>query len=144
MWLFFSACSDLKQGRHQSKEWIKVCKWLNKIITKPVRKIFHLRASSPSELILSNPRCFFTAARYHCLCMCCMCCSCMGVHASRGWRHGGRLLWLVGIMPAPAERWAELSASSLVSPHCITEQSERHDNVICRCIAWISLFSPAL
>lgn len=59
----------------------------------------------------------------------------------RVWRHGGRVLWLVGIMPAPAQRWAELCASSSISPS-ITEQSDRPDNTICCCISRISPSSP--
>lgn len=45
-------------------------------------------------------------------------------------------------MPAAAQRWAELLASSPISPP-IKEQSDRPDNAICCCISWISLSSPS-
>lgn len=45
------------------------------------------------------------------------------------WRRGRWVLWLAGVMPAPADRWAELLASSPICPP-ITEQSARPDNAL--------------
>lgn len=68
----------------------------------------------------------------------------LGIRAQQlVWRRSSRVLWLAGIMPSPVERWAEPSASSPISPS-IMEQSDQRDKDICCCIAWISLFFPAL
>lgn len=45
------------------------------------------------------------------------------------WRRGRWVLWLAGVMPAPADRRAELLASSSICPP-ITEQSARPDNTL--------------
>lgn len=59
-----------------------------------------------------------------CECVCVCACACQYV-----WRQGRRVLWLAGVMPAPAERWAELLASSPICPP-IMEQSARPDNAL--------------
>lgn len=45
------------------------------------------------------------------------------------WRHGRRLLWLAGLMPAAVEPWAEFFASSHISAP-ITEQSACLDSFL--------------
>lgn len=77
----------------------------------------------------------YICSLFACVGECVFECACKHV-----WRQGRRVLWLAGVMPAAAERWAELHASSPISPP-ITEQSDRPDNAICCCISWISLFS---
>lgn len=76
--------------------------------------------------------------QYVCVCRSVCVCECACQHV---WRRGGRVLWLAGVMPAPAERWAELFASSPISPS-IAEQSDRPDSTIGCCISRISLSSP--
>lgn len=81
--------------------WPKVC-------LRYIRKVFPTAASTCATGCICTVRVF----------------ACKNV-----WRRGRWVLWLAGVTPAPADRRAELLASSPICPP-ITEQSAQPDNTL--------------